>query len=844
MNRLVVSLLGSSLLVLVVAAEGRQGQAPASAPAPKPAAPAAAAPAAPRPAATHAAAPALPGMSAANQTQVVTQYCATCHSDKAKAGGLSLSGWDAMKAQEQPEVVEKMIRKLRAGMMPPAGAKRPDDATIAALTTGLEARMDEFAAANPNPGWRPFQRLTRAEYEHAIRDLLDIDVDVSPYLPADTISHGFDNIADAQGFSPALLDGYLRAAGQVSRLALGDKQAAPTSVTYRIPNVESQMRYVDGAPFGSRGGVVATHIFPADGTFVFHATMVRTISGELFGNTSIAMAGKNELLEISIDGERVAVLEINPRMSDATSKGLSVESPPIQVKAGPHRVAAAFIPRFTGPVDDLMAPIDHTLVDTRIGTGFGVTALPHLEDLTISGPMKVTGMSDTPSRRKVYTCRPTSAAEETPCATQILKKFATQAYRGSVDAKDFADIMAFYEQGRKDGGDFEAGIRLAVQSVLANPRFLFRFEAPPTTTATAKAAPKSYRVGDLELASRLSYFLWGAGPDEELLKLAGNGTLRTAPVFEKQVRRMLADPRAEALATRFGSQWLRLQDVEKVRPDGILYPYWDKSLSEAFVKETQLFFDSIVREDHSVLDLITGDWSFVNERLARHYGIPNVYGSDFRRVTLPESRRGILTQGSILLQTSVADRTSPVQRGKWVMQVMLGSPPPAPPPNVPSLDESVKATTGGKILSVRERMEQHRSNPACNSCHRVIDPLGLALENYDVTGRYRIKDSGVPVDSTGELYDGSRFDGAAGLRSALVRRKDVFLLSFTESLMTYGLGRRVEPFDMPTIRGIIRDAAKADYKFSSFVLGIVNSPAFRMSRPPPPQTTGAAGAPP
>jgi mono/diheme cytochrome c family protein len=829
MKQLLVAAAGVAVLGLGVAA--RQAPSQPAAPRTQTSVPAPAAPARPVPV-RAASSPAPTAMVAAEQTRLVTTYCGTCHSERGKAGGLTLASFDAMKAHEQPEVIEKMIRKLRAGMMPPPGAKRPEPAQIDQLAAALESRMDEFAASNPNPGWRPFQRLTRAEYSKAVQDLLDLEVDVTPYLPADTQAHGFDNIAEAQAFSPALLDGYLRAASQVSRLAIGDKHASATSATYRVLQVESQMRYVEGTPLGSRGGIAVVHNFPADGEYKFTSLLQRTISGELFGNTGIAMAGSNELLEISINGERAAVLEVKASMSDAFERGFEIDTPLIHVKAGPQRIAAAFVPRFVGPVDDLMMPIDHTLVDMRIGTGFGITSAPHIQDLVITGPMKVTGVSDTPSRRKVFTCRPTAPAEERSCATDTVRRLATQAFRGPVNAADMADLMKFYDQGRQDG-DFENGVRLAVQGILANPRFLFRVEQQPEVPAGS-----SYRISDLELASRLSFFIWGTVPDAELVKVATAGALKTNAGLDRQVRRMLADPKAEALATRFGAQWLRLQDVEKVRPDGILYPQWDQSLTESMRKETELFFASLVREDRSVLDLLNADYTFVDERLARHYGFPNVTGTEFRRVTLPPTRRGVLTQGSILMMTSVADRTSPVQRGKWVMQVMLGSPPPPPPPNVPALEET-GGSKDGKVLSVRERMEEHRKNPACTSCHRVIDPLGLALENFDVTGQYRIKDNGVPVDATGTLYDGSEMSGADGLRQALLKYKDAMLASFTESLMTYALGRRVESYDMPTVRGIQRDAARSDYKISAFIQGVVRSQAFRMSRPNPTDTTVA-----
>ena len=773
--------------------------------------------------------PSEPMMTAADQTALVSRYCATCHSDRTKSGGLTLAGFNGPWAADHPDVVEKMIRKLRAGMMPPSGSARPDEKLIDRLSLSLESRMDSLAAANPNPGWRPFQRLTRAEYSRAVKALLDLDVDVTPFLPPDTLSHGFDNLAESQTFSPALLQGYLRAASQISRLAIGDRHATATSATYRVPLSESQMRYVPGAPFGSRGGLSVIHTFPADGTYTFALTLVRSASGELFGNTAILLAGKNELIELSVNGERAAVLDVDKGMGDEATKGLTVKTPPLQIGAGPQRISAVFVSRSVGPVDDLIAPIDQTLIDTRIGTGFGITALPHLQDMTVTGPILVTGVSETPSRKRIFSCRPTTAEER--CATQIVQALGTRAYRGPLSGPDFDDLMRFYEQGRKEG-DFESGIQMAVQAMLANPRFLFRVEPAPA----AAAAP--YRIGDRELASRLSFFLWGTVPDAELLRAAGNGGLQTRTGLEKQVRRLVADSRSDTLATRFWSQWLRLQDIDKVRPDGVTYPQWDSSLSASFRRETDLFFDAIVREDRNVLEMLTADYTFVDERLARHYGFGHVTGPEFRRVQLPEHRRGILTQGSVLLLTSVADRTSPVQRGKWVMQVLLGSPPPPPPPNVPTLDNT-KAVADGRLLTVRERMEQHRANPACTSCHRVIDPIGLSLENFDVTGQWRIKDNGAPVDASGQLYDGTTLDGPAGLVAALMKRKTTVLTTITESLMTYALGRRVEYFDMPTVRAIVADAARHDYRASSFILGIVNSPAFRMSRPAPIETTTA-----
>ena len=763
----------------------------------------------------------VPGSTPAEQTALVKQYCATCHSDRGKAGDLSLASFDAAKLEQNGALTEKMIRKLRAGMMPPAGARRPEPAVIQAMVASFESRMDKLAALNPNPGSRPFQRLNRAEYSNAVRDLLNLDVDVSAYLPPDTISHGFDNVADAQTFSPTLMDGYLRAASQISRLAVGDRNASASSVTYKIPRSASQMRRVDGAPMGTRGGSSVVHTFAADGHYVLKASLHYEPLGGLAGRNSMTAYDLKEQVEFSVNGERVAIFDLNTRMSETDPKnGLELVTPPVHIKAGPQRVTAAFVQRLDGPVDDLLMPLENTLADVSIT--WGITMLPHLRDFVVQGPLDVTGVSDTPSRLKIFSCRPTAKVEEESCASEIVRKLATQAFRGAPTAADLQDAMKFYEQGREKGG-FESGIRVATQSILMSPRFLFRLEQQPAGVRNA-----AYRISDEDLASRLSFFLWGTVPDADLVKAASLGSLRTPAGLEKQVRRMLADRRASALSTRFGSQWLRLQDLDKIFPDYLLYPQYDETLAKSMKKETELFFESIVREDRSLLDLINADYSFINERLAIHYNIPNVTGSAFQRVTLPPYRRGLLGQGSILTLTSVADRTSPVQRGKWVMEVLLASPPPPPPPNVPALDDSVKANEGGKMLSTRERMEEHRKNPSCTSCHRVIDPLGLALENFDVTGAWRIKDNEVPVDVNGDLYDGTRMEGPAGLRAALLKHQDMFLTGFTESLMTYATGRRIEFSDMPAIRAIVRDASKKDNKLSAFVMGVVNSAAFKM----------------
>jgi len=771
------------------------------------------------------------------QTALVKQYCVGCHSEKGKAGQLSLASFDATKVTDTPAVGEKMIRKLRAGMMPPPGARRPDPAALAGLAEALETRLDAAAAAHPNPGWRPFQRLNRAEYKRAVKELLDVDVDVSAYLPPDQISQGFDNVADSQGFSPALMDGYLRAASQVTALAVGDIDAGIAESHYRIPKTASQLRRVDGAPLGTRGGISVVHTFPADGDYSFRVELHGNADGFLYGAPA-----SGEQIEVSVDGARRALLDIDRRMAEVTT-GLSMKTPSFHVSAGAHRVTAAFIQHFEGPVNDLIAPVDQTLADTQIGVAYGITTLPHMKDLSVIGPEHVTGISDTASRRKIFICRPTGAGEETACASQIVRKLGAQAFRRQLTDSDFKGLMRFYEEGRTER-NFEYGVASVIEAMLASPQFVFRLE--PMTTRPGMG-PGITRIGDVELASRLSFFLWGGSPDAELTTISSRGKL-TAPVaagveppLAKQVKRMLADPQAEALSTRFAAQWLRLNDVEGMLPDAILYPYYDHTLGEGLVKETELFFNSIVREDRSVLDLLTADYTYVNERVARHYGIPDITGNNFRRVPVPDYRRGLFGQGSILVLTSVADRTSPVMRGKWIMEVLLGAPPPPPPPNVPAL-EATSATAGGKVLTTRERMEEHRKNPACASCHRVIDPLGLSLENFDPTGRWRIKDNGFPVDAAGVMYDGTKLEGPAGLRTGILKHQDVFLQTFTENLMTYALGRRVEYSDMPTIRKIVRDAAKHDYRISAFINGVVNSAAFQMRAAAPVATeTAPAG---
>jgi mono/diheme cytochrome c family protein len=768
-------------------------------------------------------------LSLESQSTLVKQYCAGCHSEKGRSGGLSLANFDPAGIDQNADVVEKMIRKLRAGMMPPPGARRPDGDALTQFVTALETGIDTAVAAHPNPGRRSFQRLNRAEYARSVHELLDLDVDVNAFLPPDTMSAGFDNIADVQSMSPTLLEGYLRAAAKISTLAIGDRTATPSETTYKVPRTQSQMRHVDGAPWGTRGGIAVTHTFPADGDYTFRVMLHGTPTGQLFGS----VFSRNEQIEISINGERAALIDVDYRISETDKNGLNLTTPRLHVKAGQQHVSAAFIQKFDGVVDDLMAPIEYTLSDTEYGDSVGLTALPHVRDFSITGPYAVTGVSDTSSRRKVFVCRPLTAAEEIPCARRIVSQLAGQANRRPAANEEIESLMQFYADARKDK-DFEAGIRAALQALLASPQFLFRLEEMPAGLKPGQ----TYRITDLDLASRLSYFIWGTVPDAELLKVAATGTLHTLAVLEKQVRRMLADPKGEAMSVRFASQWLRLQDVEKIHPDALLFPSFDNDLARSYKRETELLFDSIVREDRNILDLFTADYTFVNERIAKVYRIPNITGETFQRVTLKdENRRGILGHGSILMMTSVADRTSPVQRGKWIMETLLGSPPPPPPPNVPPLEDTKAATQTGKTLSTRERMEEHRKNPACASCHRVIDPLGLALENFDVVGAWRIKDNGVAVDTAAKLYDGTDLDGPASLRQALINHSESVIRNFTENLMAYALGRRVEYYDQPTVRAIVKKAAQNGNRFSTFVLGVANSPAFQMAKAEPALTT-------
>jgi hypothetical protein len=758
---------------------------------------------------------------------VLDVYCIDCHSDGMQLGNLTLEGFDIGRADTARLKAEKDVRKLRAEMMPLAGRPRPPSDTLQMIATAIERVIDR--ASPPNAGSRTFQRLNRPEYENAVRDLLGVEVNAADYLPLDTKSANFDNIADAQLLSPTLLEAYLNAAATVSLMAVGDKNAPTTMTTYRVSPYISQhpWDHVEDAPYGTRGGVVAQHTFVADGLY------------ELRFNVAGGVGTQLEDIDVSIDGERVSLLHYERGVNKSFAMqdlplGVDLyKTPPLQVTAGPHRVSVAFVRRADGPYEDLIKPHDWSLASGGSASS-GTTMPPHIMDLGIVGPQNAVGVSETPSRRIIFSCRPSATVSDTACAARILNRLGTKAYRRALTTHDLDGLMSFYTRGAKAGG-FEEGIRSALQAMLASPYFVFRFETSP-----AEATPgKDYRISDYELASRLSFFLWSSIPDDRLLSLASAGKLSNPATLEREVRRMLADPRADALATRFAGQWLRLQDIEKVRPDVFWFPDYDEQLGRAMKKETELFFGDIVRHDRSILTLLTANYTFVNERLARHYGFRNISGEQFRRVTYPDStRRGILGQGSMLVQTSLANRTSPVLRGKWVMEVVIGMPPPPPPPNVPSLDETTDGKDG-KPLTTRERMELHRKNITCRTCHQYMDPIGLALDNFDVTGRWRYRENAMPLDTQGQLYDGTPVSTPSQLTRALLKRPTPFIRHFTENLMAYALGRRVADEDQPAIRAIAQRSTESGYRFSSFVMGVVSSTAFRMRTAEPPVAADA-----
>ena len=761
---------------------------------------------------------ATPSPDAAVHAALLDQYCITCHNQRLSDRGtvpIELETADLGDVPGEAALWEKVIRKLRTGSMPPAGRPRPDQAAAGAFASWLEAAIDRAAAAHPNPGrTEPLHRLNRTEYQNAIRDLLALDVDAAALVPADDQSYGFDNIAGVLKVSPTLLERYMRAAREISRLAVGASPMAPAGETFRVVSDLSQYRHRDGLPFGTRGGMSVDYNFPRDGEYDIEVELL-----DLFAGAPIR---EPHQLELSVDGERVAVFHLTPPDPDGYQGAAYNEGPEglqarVQVGAGPRVVTAAFIKKTDALAESLRQPFDRPH-----GEGDYLLYQPHVGTLTVSGPFNASGAGDTPARRRIFTCRPASPAAEAPCARQILATLARRAYRRPVTEADVGGLVRFYEEGRERGG-FEAGIERALGALLVSPDFLFRVVPDPPGVARGAA----YRLSGLELASRIAFFLWSSLPDDELLEVAAQGGLQDPAVVERQVRRMLADPRSEALAKHFAGQWLRLRNISGALPSDVIFPNFGESLRQDFVRETELFFDSIMREDRSITQLLTADYTFLNERLAKHYGVQGVYGSDFRRVTLTgDNRRGLLGQGSILTVTSYPDRTSPVGRGKWVLENVLGTPPPPPPPNVPELEP---AEDSGTVLAMRERMEQHRANPVCASCHRMMDPLGLALENFDAVGRWRAHmPGGTAIDASGSMPDGTAFDGPADLRGLLVRKPEQFATVVTEKLLTYALGRGVEYYDAPAVREITRAAAANDYGLASLIVGVVKSTPFQM----------------
>jgi len=742
------------------------------------------------------------------------QYCIVCHDQDAKTAGLALDTADPARAADRPEVWEKVVWKLRHRQMPPVGMPRPKEKAYQAIVSHLVASLDREAAANPNPGRTDtFRRLTRIEYRNVIRDLLALEVDVSALLPKDQSSHGFDNITVGD-LSPTLLDRYLSAARKVSRLAVGSPVRSPTGTTILLPPDRTQEMRAEGLPFGTRGGTVAQHTFPVSGEYEIQLRLTRNRNEKVEGLHDVHQ------LEFTLDGRRIKVFRVEPppegEPHHLVDKDLNVR---VWVEAGPHEVGAAFIKKSSALVETYRQPyLAHFNMDRH------PRPQPALYSVSIIGPYEACGPVRTPSRQRIFVCYPESPEEEGPCAEKILSNLMRRAYRRPVTAADLEGPLSFYRKAREKVG-FEVGIETALRAILMSPHFLFRIERDPPGTPPET----NYRVSDIELASRLSFFLWSSIPDEELLDAAVRGELHKPEVLEEQVRRMLADPRAEALAKNFAGQWLYLRNLESARLNPRMFPDFDDNLRQAFRRETELLFQSVLREDRNVLDLLRADYTFLNERLAKHYGIPHVYGSRFRRIGLKEDSRrgGLLAQGSVLTVTSYATRTSPVIRGKWVLDNILGTPPPPPPPEVPELEEK---DSGEEPQTLRERIAEHRANPACAVCHNVMDPIGFAFENYDAIGRWRTNDNGRRVDASGRLPDGTKFDGVSELQRALLKRPDLFVTTFVNKLLTYALGRGVEYYDAPAVRKIVRNAARDDYRFSSVILGIVQSVPFQMRR--------------
>ena len=769
---------------------------------------------------------------------LLAPYCVTCHNERLRTAGLALDSLDSSNVGSHPDVWEKVVRKLRGAVMPPVGRPRPAEAEYDRVASWLEAELDGAWAAAPDPGrTETFHRLNRAEYGNAVRDLLALDIDVDDFLQADDASYGFDNIAGVLRMSQSLMERYLAAARTISRMAVGSPPPAVDSVVYRIADDMQQQHRVEELPFGTRGGLLVEHFFPQSAQYDIRIDV---------GNDR-GLPGSHRM-EVTVDGEQVQLFEVGQPPPDASARPTTntaaivhvtdgVYDVRVPVAGGPHDIRVTFHKQTTPVFEQVREVFENPTIANNVGVG---GRMPTVTTVTVAGPYSPTGSGETPTRERIFTCRPPTAAEETPCARTTLSTLARRAYRGLVADGDVDVLLDFYHDGRARGGSFEDGIELALRRLLVSPEFLYRIEADPAVPGGLAAGPPGvYRLGDLELASRLSFFLWSSIPDDELLDAAEQGRLGDPAELERQVRRMLADPRSAALTENFAGQWLQLRNLETVvRPGDPYSRTFDESLRQGLLRETKLFIDSILREDRSLLEILTADYTFLNERVARHYGLLGVQGSHFRRVTLPESspRRGLLGHGSVLTLTSHAIRTSPVNRGKWVLVTILGTPPPDPPANVPALDDR---KTQAKVSTLRERMSRHRANPACASCHNIIDPAGFALENFDAVGRWRLVDESFnTIDASGALPDGTRFDGVAELTAALIRRPERFVTTVAEKLLTYALGRGLEHYDMPAVRRIVKEAAGDDYRLRTIVTAIAGSYPFMHRR-----AGGAARAP-
>jgi mono/diheme cytochrome c family protein len=768
---------------------------------------------------------------AARYEGVVRTYCLECHDDAGREAGLTLEGVELDDVAGHAEMFEEVARKLRGRQMPPLGGPRPDAETYAGFVAYLERRLDEAAFAAPEPGQASIHRLNRTEYGNAVRDLLALEIDAGEFLPADDEAYGFDNVADVLRVSPSLLEQYLAASAKVAALAVGDPETPAVTAVYRAPSDLSQASHIEGMPLGTRGGIRIRHNFPLDGEYEFDVFLLRNIVGYMTG-----LEWAHEL-EIAVDGERVFLApvggEADNAMSDANMSAAANEIDArlrtrTFVTAGPHDVTVAFLERSAAETHE---PLE---LHTRNLDLQDMNGLPVVDYVNVRGPFNAAGPGNTPSRERIFTCRPADEATARVCATEILSTLARRAYRRQPTEQDIATLLGFYESGADRGG-FDAGIQSALRVILTSPKFLFRDEPDPEGLAPGSL----YALDDAALASRLAFFLWSAPPDDRLLELASQDTLSEDDVYGAEIVRMLADPRASALVENFAGQWLFLRNLQSARPDVEEFPDFDDNLRQAMRRETELLFEHVMRDDRSVNELLTADYTFVNERLAKHYGMPDVYGSHFRQVPVAdEARRGLLGHASILTVTSYPNRTSPVLRGKFVLENVLGTPPPPPLPNVPALEEN---QAGKAARTLRERLAEHRANPVCATCHDVMDPIGLGLENFDAVGKWRTREPGGAIDAHGQLVDGTPIDGAGALREALTADPEQFARVFTEKLLIYALGRGLEAHDMPTVRRIVREAEGDDYRFSALVKGIANSVPFRMRRAQDPNAVPAPG---